>query len=531
MYYSKEKLRIPLIETKNPSFLHNSQNLLLQMACKLAIIDIEEEWGDLFSVQFYIFQMSFYLRGDRMATEKVNCVILAAGEGKRMFSRLSKVLCEVAYKPMILWVTDAAKSAGIADTCVVISNSDVEKVVGESCKTVYQNERLGTGHAVLCAMDFLKSHSGEDTLILYGDAPFIDAMTIQESLALHRETKAAATVISAVLENPKGYGRIVRKSGKIAAIVEQADTDDATAAINEINSGAGWFSTNALIETLSKITNDNAQGEYYLTDAVSILIQDGSTVSVYKSPTPDVTLGANSPLDLLNLNDIASERAILRHLTNGVHFVNRSGIIIGPDVEIAPGAEVLPGTILYGKTKIGSGTIVGPNTILRNVTVGENSSLNACHAYESTIGSHVNAGPFVQIRPGCTINDSVKVGDFVELKNSTIGEGTSVAHLTYIGDSEIGRFCNFGCGTVTVNYDGEKKERTIVKDYAFIGCNTNLVPPVTVGEAAYTAAGSTITKDIPDYALAIDRGTLTIKEGWAKKKLAAYIEKKSGEHH
>jgi len=426
---------------------------------------------------------------------------------------------------MVLWVTDAAKGAGIDEICLVIGNRDVEEALG-GYKTVYQNERLGTGHAVLCAIDFLKDNEDADTLILYGDAPFMDSSTIRDSLALHRQTDASATIISAVIDDPTGYGRIVRKAGKITAIVEQADTDDATGTVREINSGAGWFSTKTLIETLAKIDNNNAKGEYYLTDAVSIMINAGKTVSVYQSATPDVTLGANSPLDLLNLNDMASQRAILKHMQNGVHFVNRSGVIIGPDVEILPGAEILPGSIIYGKTKIGRGSIIGPNSIVRNSVVGENSVLNTCQVFESNIGDSVTAGPFTQIRPNCNIGNSVKIGDFVEVKNSSIAEGTSVAHLTYIGDSEVGRYCNFGCGTVTVNFDGENKHKTIIKDFAFIGCNTNIIPPVTIGEAAYTAAGATITKDVPDGALALDRGELTFKEGWARKKLASYIEKK-----
>lgn len=460
-----------------------------------------------------------------MNKKHVNCVILAAGEGKRMFSRSSKVLCEVTHKPMISWVIDAARGADINEICVVVGNKDVEDAA-KGCSIAYQEQRLGTGHAVMCATDFLSGHIGEDTLILYGDTPFMDSITIDKSYTLHKESKAVATIISARLEDPTGYGRIVRKAGKIAAIVEQVDTDDATAKIEEINSGAGWFSTRALIEMLGKIENKNAQGEYYLTDVVSILIEEDQNVSVYQADNSEVTLGANSPLDLLNLNDIACQRAIVKHLQNGVHFTSRYGIIIGPDVEIAPGAEILMGSILYGKTSIGRGSIIGPNTLICDSTIGENTELNACQIYEAKVGSNVSAGPFSYFRPNTNISDWVDIGDFVEIKNSNIGEGTAIAHLTYIGDSDVGRFCNFGCGTVTTNYDGENKYRTVVKDYAFIGCNTNLIPPVTVGEKAYTAAGTTITKDVPDGALAINRGDLNMKEGWADKKLQAYVEKK-----
>ena len=458
---------------------------------------------------------------------KVNSVILAAGEGKEMFSRASKVLCEVAYKPMILWVIDAALSAGIDNACVVLSNDDTEKAVSHRCEIAYQRERLGTGHAVMCASDFLNSHADEDTLILYGDTPFMDAETILGSLALHRESGAAATVISATVEKPSGYGRIVRKGGKISAIAEQSDIDDATEKISEIYSGAGWFKTDLLLKTLIKITNENTQGEYYLTEAVSILIRTGQTVSVYHAATPDITLGANTPLDLLNLNDIAKERAIKKHLENGVHFVSRSGIIIGPDVEIAAGVEILPGSVLYGKTRVGTGSVIGPNSLLNEAIIGENSQINATHVHLSTIGDNVSIGPFVQIRPDCVVGNNVHIGDFVELKNSVVGEGTAIAHLTYIGDSDVGRYCNFGCGVVTVNFDGETKNRTTIKDFAFVGCNTNLISPVTVGESAYTAAGTTIQKDVPDGALAIDRGQLIIKNGWATNKLKAYVAKKT----
>ncbi|NLL90896.1 MAG: bifunctional UDP-N-acetylglucosamine diphosphorylase/glucosamine-1-phosphate N-acetyltransferase GlmU [Ruminococcaceae bacterium] len=462
-----------------------------------------------------------------MSKRRTNCVVLAAGDGKRMFSKSSKVLCEVSYKPMILWVLDAAKNSGIDEICAVISNEDVERTVGSGIHITYQKQRLGTGHAVGCAREFLEEHSGEETLILYGDVPFIDVETISESLKLHRDNNASATVISAVIKDPTGYGRIVRKGGNISAIVEEIDADDATASIKEINSGAGWFSTDDLLQSLDKISNDNAKGEYYLTDAIGIMISEGKKVAVYKSKSSDVTLGANTPLDLLNLNDIARERILKKHLSGGVHFVSRSGISIGPDVNIMPGAKILPGSILYGKTSIGSGSVIGPNSLVFESSIGKNTSFNSSQIRNSSIGDEAEIGPFVQIRPCSTISDKVKLGNFVEIKNSDIGEGTSVAHLTYIGDSDVGRYCNFGCGVVVVNYDGEEKKRTTVKDFAFVGCNTNLISPVTVGKGAYTAAGCTVIKDIPDGALAIDRGQLNIKPGWAANKLKKYIEKKS----
>ncbi len=460
-------------------------------------------------------------------TSNLNCVILAAGEGKRMFSASSKVLCEVTYKPMLLWVTDAAKSAGISDICIVVSNKDVEKAVEKQQFNIsYQNERLGTGHAVICAKDFLEPLGDGDTLILYGDAPFIDKQTIEQSLLQHQKDNNAVTVISAVIDNPKGYGRIVRTGGKLSSIVEDLDCDDMTATIKEINSGCCWFKTSELLSALSLITNDNKKGEYYLTDAVKILISNGKNAGCFVAETPDVTLGANNPIDLLNLNDMASERAIMKHLLNGVHFVKKDGIIIGPDVEIEPGATILPNTIIYGRCRIGTGAVIGPNSVLNNTDIGEYSTFNSSQSNDATVGNNVSIGPFVQLRPNTTIEDDVKIGDFVEIKNSVVGKGTSVAHLTYIGDTDVGKHCNFGCGVVTVNYDGEKKHRSTIEDYVFVGCNTNIIAPTVIGEAAYTAAGTTVTGEVPAGSLAIDRGKMVIKQDWAKNKLEKYIEKK-----
>ncbi len=457
---------------------------------------------------------------------KTNCVILAAGEGKRMHSTSSKVLCEVAYKPMLSWVIDAARSAGVEAICTVASSDDV-KSAAEGCVICEQKERLGTGHAVMCAKSFLEEHKGGNTLVLCGDAPFIDAETITASLAEHIKGSYDVTVISAVVSDPTGYGRIVRRDSALAAIVEQSDCNEATNSICEINSGAYWFNTDSLLSVLSGIKNDNAQGEYYLTDAVALLIFSGKRAGCFAAKSPYIALGANRPRDLLHLNELASDFAIDRWLDAGVRFIKRDGIIIGPDVEIEPGAVILPGTVLIGKTKIGTGSEIGPNSFLVDTVIGKNTVFNSSQAHDAKVGDNVKIGPFVQLRPDSIICDDVKIGDFVEIKNSTIGRGTSVAHLTYVGDSDVGEYCNFGCGVVFVNYDGEKKNRSVIKDYAFVGCNTNIVAPVTVGEGAYTAAGVTVTKDIPDGALAIGRPELIIKDGWAANKLKKYVEKKS----
>lgn len=461
-----------------------------------------------------------------LITQNTNCVILAAGEGKRMHSTSSKVLCEVAFKPMLSWVIDAARKADVKAICTVASSDDV-KSAAEGCVICEQKERLGTGHAVMCAKSFLEEHKGDNTLVLCGDAPFIDAETITSSLEEHINGANDVTVISAVVKDPTGYGRIVRRDNLLAAIVEQADCNEATNIICEINSGAYWFKTDSLLSVLSNIKNDNAQGEYYLTDAVSLLIASGKRAGCFAAKSPYLALGANRPADLLRLNEIASEMAIEKWLSEGVRFIKRDGIIIGPDVEIEAGAVILPGTILIGKTKIGAGSEIGPNSYLVDTVIGKNSVFNSSQSHDAKVGDGAKIGPFVQLRPDSIIGDEVKIGDFVEIKNSTIGRGTSVAHLTYVGDSDVGEYCNFGCGVVFVNYDGENKNRSVIKDFAFVGCNTNIVAPVTVGEGAYTAAGVTVTKDIPDGALAIGRPELIIKEGWAANKLKKYVEKKT----
>ena len=459
-----------------------------------------------------------------MHLDKQGCVVLAAGEGKRMHSPCSKVLCEVAFKPLLGWVIDTARNSGIKEIAVVASSDDV-KNAAEGCDIYEQKERLGTGHAVMCAGDFIKNR-GENILVLCGDAPFIDAQTIADAFKSHTEKENDVTVISAIVANARGYGRIVRRNGTLAAIVEEADCDDDTRCISEINAGAYWFKAQSLVSVLDNIKNDNAQGEYYLTDAVELLIKEGKGAGCYIADSADVALGANTPAEILKLNDIARDKIIDRHLDNGVMFLCRDGIMISPDVEISAGATIMPGCLLSGATKIGSGSVIGPNTTLKDTTVGSDSRINACYCTESTIGDGVTMGPWVQLRPNSHIGSKAKIGDFVEIKNSTIGEGTAVAHLTYVGDSDVGRFCNFGCGVVFVNYDGEGKHRAVVKDYAFVGCNTNIISPVTIGEGAYTAAGVTVTEDVPDGALAIGRAKQENKTGWAKKKLEKYVEKK-----
>lgn len=448
-------------------------------------------------------------------------VVLAAGEGKRMLSKKPKVLFEVLFKPMLDWVCGAVLEAGVGSVCVVTGYeaAQVEKHLGGCFTTVEQTERLGTGHAVMQAKDFLEAHRGENVLVLCGDAPMMDSATIQSAFEQHCSQGNDVTVVSAELCDPTGYGRIVRaKGGAVKAIVEQKDADEETRRITEVNSGAYWFKIDSLLNVLGRLGNQNAAGEYYLTDAVSLMLSDGGRADAYKAESADVVLGANNRVQLNALNEKARRKVLDRLMEQGVEIPCLDGILVGDDVTVGAETVLLPGTILRGHTVIGCGCVIGPNSLIEDSTVGDGVRLNSVQCYQSRVHDGVTAGPFVHIRPNSELLEGVKIGDFVEVKNSHVGVGTKIPHLTYVGDSDVGAHVNFGCGCVTVNYDGQVKSRCRVGDHAFIGCNTNLIAPVTIGDAAYTAAGSTITDDVEENALAIARARQVNKAGWVKDK-------------
>lgn len=448
-------------------------------------------------------------------------VILAGGQGKRMKADMPKPLFKVLGEPMLEWVVSACEQSEINDICVVkgFRGEMIDEYLKGRCKTVLQAERLGTGHAVMQAVPFLKDNETGNTLVLNGDAPFIDEETIKKSLAYHCENNNSVTVITAELENPFGYGRIIRNGNGISGIVEQKDASEEQRKINEVNSGAYWFKTADLIQLLGKITNNNVQKEYYLTDTIAIAISEGKNAGAYKSENPDIIKGANDRKDLLNLNTYARMMVIEKHLENGIEFTCTDGVIIERGVEIGTGTEILPSTIIRGNTKIGKNCIIGANSVVENCTIGDNVKIDSSQVYDSVVEDNVTIEHYVHIRPNSHIQKGAYISDFVEIKNSVIGEQTAVSHLVYIGDSDIGRKVNIGAGTVTVNYDGIAKSRCTIGDKCFIGCNTNLIAPVKLGKAVYTAAGTTVTKDIPDYALAIDRGIMKVKEGYTIRKL------------
>lgn len=453
---------------------------------------------------------------------KTACIVLAAGDGKRMRSGRPKVLMNVLFKPMLGWVLDSAEETGVDEVCVVAGNQaqQVTNYLEKREKpytTVLQLERKGTGHAVMQAEEVLKR--SENVLVLCGDAPFMDSDTLKKALELHKKENCGVTVISASIDEPFGYGRIVRdEKGFLLKIVEQKDATDEEKQIREINSGAYWFEGAALAEALPKLSSSNAAGEYYLTDAVSLIRDSGKKAAVYTAENADIVLGANSRADLNALNEKARKSKLKKLMEEGVEFPCTDGIIIGADVIIGQDTMILPNTVIRGKTIIGENCEIGPNSLIENTVVGNGVRLNNVQAFDSVVDEGATIGPFAQLRPNSHIGKRVKIGDFVEIKNSNIGEKTSVAHLTYLGDSDVGRGVNFGCGCVTANYDGINKYRTVIGDDAFIGCNTNLIAPVEIGDNAATGAGSTITKNVPPNALAVERAETRIIENWEKNK-------------
>lgn len=451
-------------------------------------------------------------------------IILAGGKGTRMKTDSPKVMCEVIFEPMIKYVVDAVKEAGAEDICVItgykhdivegwLTNYD------SNIKTALQEPQLGTGHAVMQAREFISAHKDDDILILNGDGPLMDAETMNKAYEYHKENGNAITLISAIVEDTNGIGHIKRdENGVLERIIEHKDANEEQKKINESNAGTYWFKGSELLYALDNITNENAQNEYYLTDSLEILIKKGENAGAYICENNETVLGANDRKQLNILNNIMRRNINDSHMTNGVDIPCTDGVMIGKDVKIGASTRILPNTIIIGNTVIGDNCVIGPNTWINNSNIGSDVVLDNCKITDSTVDDGVDCGPFVKVRANSVLKKGVHIGNFVEVKNSVIGEGTKSAHLTYIGDSDVGSNVNFGCGTVTCNYDGKVKSRCKIGNGAFIGCNTNLIAPVKVGEMAYIAAGSTITDNIPDEALSIARAKQVNKEGWVAEK-------------
>ncbi|MDR0879583.1 MAG: bifunctional UDP-N-acetylglucosamine diphosphorylase/glucosamine-1-phosphate N-acetyltransferase GlmU [Clostridioides sp.] len=449
---------------------------------------------------------------------KFKAIILAAGKGTRMKSEEPKVVHKVCGKEMINHVIDTSRSAGVDDVVVILGHGAdcVNDRINSDCEIVKQKEQLGTGHAVIQAKDKI---GDEDTiLIICGDTPLVKSETIKNLFEHHHERGNKATVLTTVVDDPTGYGRVITtEDGELIKIVEQKDASEEEKSVREINSGIYCFSGASLKHSLESIDNDNAQGEYYLTDTIKILREEGSKVGAYKGATIDELMGVNSRVQLSQAEEIMRARINEGHMDNGVTMINPATTYIESDVQIGSDTIIYPGAMLMGSTKIGKSAIIGMNSSITNSTIGDFTEVKNSTIIDSVVGSHTTVGPYAYLRPNANVGDHVKIGDFVEIKNSNIGNNSKASHLAYIGDADVGENVNIGCGVVFVNYDGEKKFRSTVKDGAFVGSNSNLVAPVTVEEKGYIAAGSTITDDVPNASLAIARARQVVKDGWVDK--------------
>ena len=449
-----------------------------------------------------------------------NCaLILAAGQGTRIKSDLPKVLHKVCGKEMVNHVIDTLRRAKIEDVNVIIGKgAELVKAKTESRNVSYsvQEEQLGTGHAVKCAIDFLEGKTGT-VAVFCGDAPLITEETIAKIFEEHKANNNKATLLSSILDDATGYGRIIRDGDEVLKIVEHKDCNEEELKVTEMNAGVYCFDIVSLLDALNKLSNNNSQGEYYLTDVIGILKEQGERVGAVTAEFEE-TLGVNSRAQLAQVENILRKRINLRHMDNGVTLIDPSNTYIGDDVIIGRDTIIYPGNVIEGNTVIGEGVTLYPNSRINNSKIGNNVEIQSSVILDSTIGESTTVGPFAYVRPESAIGNHCRIGDFVEIKKSTIGDNTKVSHLTYVGDAEVGEGCNFGCGTVTVNYDGKNKNKTIIGNNSFIGCNTNLISPVTVEDNAYIAAGSTITNDVKEGELAVARAKQRNIAGWVDKR-------------
>ena len=450
----------------------------------------------------------------------INAIILAAGEGTRMKSRHPKVAHKLLDKPLVWWTVDAARKAGADRIIVVVGNGadEVRAIFADAqdVECIEQTERLGTGHAVRVVRDAIGEFQGP-TLVLYGDTPLVTPETIRALVDETRTNHNACTVLTMVPPNPTGYGRIKRADdGSVLAIIEHKDcTPEEQAELTECNSGMYCFCGGRLTANIDKIGTNNAQGEYYLTDMVDIYVSMGEPVSALCSDDFSQMLGVNSRLQLATATKIMQARINERLMNEGVTMLDPNQVWVGPEVTVGRDTELLPQTMLWGATSIGDDCVIGPNTRLTNVTVADGSSVEETVGYDTVIESGVTVGPRAYLRPGTHLLDGAHVGTHVEIKNSTIGEGSKVPHLSYIGDTTMGSGVNIGAGSITCNYDGKHKSRTTIGDDVFIGSDTMMVAPVSIGDGALVGASSCITNDVPADALALERSKQLIIKGWA----------------
>jgi bifunctional UDP-N-acetylglucosamine pyrophosphorylase / glucosamine-1-phosphate N-acetyltransferase len=448
-------------------------------------------------------------------------LIMAAGEGTRMRSSLPKMLHPVCGRPMITWPVLAAREAGAERVCVIVSpDRDLSSALPEGTETVVQPESDGTGGAIRAALDIVRASAL--VVVVNGDHPLITGELIADALDAHREAGAAATVVTVDRDDPTSLGRVVRdSSGDFERIVETKYPEGIPAevlAIREVNTNTFVFDAGALGDAIERVSNDNAAGEYYIGDALRLIREEGGRVLVHKVDDVSVNIGVNTRAELAVASAVARGRILERHMLAGVTVTDPEAAWVDADVEIESDVVIEPGTTLRGRTRIGRGTIVGPHTTLIDSVIGAEVRVPHSYLVECEVADRCQVGPYAYLRPGATLREGAKAGTFVEVKNSELGEGAKVPHLSYVGDADVGAGSNLGAGTITANYDGFRKHRTKIGKDVRTGVDTALVAPVNVGDAAYTGAGSVITDDVPPGALGISRVKQDNVDGFAERK-------------
>lgn len=447
-----------------------------------------------------------------------NVIILAAGKSTRMKSKKTKILHSILGKEIINYVVDLAENINANKKILVVSNeySDLENLLKDRVEYSIQKEQTGTATAV--SSSFEKLIYRGNTLILFGDVPLLSKETIDEFIKYHKEEKNALSVLSTIIEKPFSYGRIKRENNKFISIVEEIDASEEDKKIKEINTGVLIVDTIKMKEYFSGISNNNPKKEYYLTDLVKIFSEKNEKIGAYISDKSFECEGVNDRKKLIMVQNILKENINSLLQDNGVTIHDTNSTYIGPDVIIEEDVEIMPNTYIFGNSYISTGCIIGPNVSMENMNIGNNTIIKDSSLSFSSIGSNSTIGPYAYVRPDSNIGNNCKIGDFVEIKNSVVGDNTKVSHLTYIGDADVGKNINFGCGTVFVNYDGNKKHRSIIEDDSFIGCNVNIISPVKIGAGSYVAAATTVTEDIESGSLSIGRVRQENKPNWNKNK-------------
>ena len=451
--------------------------------------------------------------------ENLRVLILAAGKSTRMKSKYAKVLHRAGGRTLLEHVTGNARQVS-ADIWVVVGHSaDQVKSLVSEVKFVDQKEQLGTGHAVMAAREHFSDYAG-DLIVLPGDVPLIGKDTLQSFIRFHRDGGYRASVLTADAENPYGYGRIVRRNdSELDSIVEHRDATAEILKIREINSGIYVFNAPALFQALTRIRNNNAQREYYLTDVIGILVSQRDKVGAFKIPAVEEILGINTRQELAAVDRVMRQRKCAALMSEGVTIVDPDTTFVDADVQVGADTTIYPSVQIYGQTVIGEDVTIHSFSRIANSKIGARSTvLEGCIVVDSTLGEDVSVGPYAHLRMGTSVADKAKVGNFVEIKKSVLGSGTKSMHLAYLGDATIGKNVNIGAGVITCNYDGINKNPTYIEDGAFVGTDSQLIAPVRIGKDAYVAAGSSVTDDVPPESLAIARGRQINKEGWVKER-------------